>query len=118
MSNYYAPHFPNVWFTPQLRCEKCVTNEGWGSVTGETGSKDFRARVEDTGPGFNVLARMSKFELTKTIEAIKLNPRTLRPLGPVKSTIPYGAVLEKLTLDRDMQQFYYLNEPYDNPNCS
>jgi hypothetical protein len=72
--------------------------------------------VEDTGPGFNVLARMPKFELTKTIEAAKLNPRTLRPLGPIKSTIPYGAVLEKLTLDRDMQQFYYLGEPYEIPS--
>ena len=71
--------------------------------------------MEDTGPGFNVLARMPKFELTKTIEAAKLNPRTLRPLGPIKSTIPYGAVLEKLILDRDMQQFHYLNEPYQIP---
>ena len=69
--------------------------------------------MEDTGPGFNVLARMPKFELTKTIEAIKLNPRTLRPLGIEKSTIPYGAVLEKLTLNRDMQQFHYLGEPYE-----
>jgi hypothetical protein len=59
---------------------------------------------------------MPKFELTKTIEAAKLNPRTLRPLGPIKSTIPYGAVLEKLTLDRDMQQFYYLGEPYEIPS--
>jgi hypothetical protein len=69
--------------------------------------------VEDTGPGFNVLAPMPKFELTKTIEAIKLNPRTLRQLTPQKHTIPYGAVLEKLTRDRDMQQFYYLGEPYE-----
>jgi len=70
--------------------------------------------VEDTGPGFNVLARMPKFELTKTIEAVKLNPRTLRPLSiPEKFTIPYGAVLEKLARDRDMQQFYYLGEPYE-----
>jgi hypothetical protein len=34
-------------------------------------------------------------------------------LGPEKSTVPYGAVLENLTLDRDMQQFYYLGEPYE-----
>ena len=68
--------------------------------------------MEDTGPGFNVLARMTKFELTKTIEAVKLNPRTLRPLTPEKFTIPFGAVLEKLARDRDMQQFYYLGEPY------
>lgn len=56
---------------------------------------------------------MSKFELTKTIEAVKLNPRTLRPLSPEKFTIPYAAVLDKVTRDRDMQRFYYLGEPYE-----
>ena len=56
---------------------------------------------------------MPKFTLTKTIEASKLNPRTLRPLTPIKSTIPYGAILEKLSRDRDIQQFYYLGEPYE-----
>jgi len=55
----------------------------------------------------------SKFQLTKTIEAVKLNQRTLRPLTPQKTTVPYGAILEKLTVDRDMQQFYYLGEPYE-----
>ena len=49
------------------------------------------------------------------MEAIKLNKRTLRPLGPEKFTIPYGAILENLTLDRDAQQFYYLGEPYEVP---
>ena len=58
---------------------------------------------------------MAKFELTKSIEAVKLNKRTLRPLGPEKFTIPYGAVLENLTLDRETQQFYYLGEPYEAP---
>ena len=56
---------------------------------------------------------MAKFELNKSIEAVKLNPRTLRPLSDLKHTIPYGAVLEQLTLDRDMQQFHYLGEPYE-----
>jgi len=58
---------------------------------------------------------MSKFALNKTIEAAKLNPRTLRPLTPIKSTIPYGAILEKLSQERDMQRFYYLGEPYQCP---
>lgn len=58
---------------------------------------------------------MAKFELTKSIEAVKLNPRTLRPLSDLKHTIPYGALLEKLTLDRDMQQFHYLGEPFECP---
>ncbi len=56
---------------------------------------------------------MAKFELTKTIEAVKLNARTLRPLGPHKHTIPYGALLEKLTPDGKMLQFRYLGEPYE-----
>jgi hypothetical protein len=58
---------------------------------------------------------MAKFELTKSLEAIRLNKRTLRPLGPEKFTIPYGAILENLTLDRDTQKFYYLGEPYEIP---
>ena len=58
---------------------------------------------------------MPKFEITKSIEAVKLNPRTLRPLSQLKHTIPYGAVLEKLTPDRDMLQFRYLGEPYECP---
>ena len=57
----------------------------------------------------------SKFQLNKTIEAVKLNHRTLRPLTPQKFTIPYGAVLENLNRDRDMQQFHYLGEPYECP---
>jgi hypothetical protein len=56
---------------------------------------------------------MARFELTKTIDAFKLNKRTLRPISPEKFTVPYGAVLENLSLDRDMQQFYYLGEPYE-----
>ena len=58
---------------------------------------------------------MAKYELSKTIEAVKLNKRTLRPLGPEKYTIPFGALLENLSLDRDMQQFFYLGEPYECP---
>lgn len=58
---------------------------------------------------------MAKFELTKSIEAVKLNPRTLRPVSDLKHTIPYGAVLEKLTPDGKMQQFQYLGEPYECP---
>lgn len=56
---------------------------------------------------------MQKYELSKTIEAVKLNKRTMRPLGPERFSIPFGAILENLTRDRDMQQFYYLSEPYE-----
>ena len=58
---------------------------------------------------------MKTYELTKTIEALKLNNRTLRPLGPERHTIPFGAVLKNVTRDRDAQQFYYLGEPYECP---
>jgi len=72
--------------------------------------------VEEHRARIRVLARfMPKFALNKTIEAAKLNPRTLRPLTPIKSTIPYGAILEKLTRDQEMQQFFYLGEPYECP---
>lgn len=59
---------------------------------------------------------MAKFELTKSIEAVKLNPRTMRPLSDLRHTIPFGAMLEKLTLDGDMHQFHYLGEPYECPD--
>jgi hypothetical protein len=56
---------------------------------------------------------MAKLELTKSIEAVKLNKRTMRPLGPQKFTIPFGAILENMVEDRDMRQFFYLGEPYE-----
>ncbi len=69
--------------------------------------------IELPSPEFSERNRVAKFELTKSVEAIKLNKRTLRPLGPEKFTVPYGAVLENLSLDRDVQQFFYLGEPYE-----
>jgi hypothetical protein len=65
------------------------------------------------GQPLSVRYPMPKFELTKSIEAIKLNKRTLRPLGPEKFTIPFGAVLENMTEDRDRRKFFYLGEPYE-----
>jgi hypothetical protein len=56
---------------------------------------------------------MAKFELLKTIEATKLNKRTLRALGGDKATIPYGAILENITEDRDRRKFFYLGEPFE-----
>ena len=64
-------------------------------------------------PGRHLKSGMATYELTKTIEAVKLNKRTLRPLGPEHHTIPYGAVLENLIRERDLQRFYDLNEPYE-----
>ena len=54
---------------------------------------------------------MAKFELTKSIEARKLNPRNRQPVGlPV--TIPFGAILDKVAHARDMVEFDYLGEPH------
>jgi hypothetical protein len=57
---------------------------------------------------------MSKFELTKSIEARKLNSRTMVPLNEWH-TIPFGAIIENLVEDRDMEQFSYLGEHYQYP---
>ena len=61
------------------------------------------------------ISNMPKFELTKTIEAIKLNKRTLAPLGPELFTIPYGGILENMTEGRDRRKFFFLGEPYECP---
>ena len=55
---------------------------------------------------------MSKFELTKTIEATKLHKRTGIPTGEPPVTIPYGGIIENLKEDRDVIKFSYLGEPY------
>ena len=55
---------------------------------------------------------MSKFELTKTIEARKLNPRTGIPTEEPPVTIPYGAIIENLTESRDTTKFSYLGGPF------
>jgi hypothetical protein len=57
---------------------------------------------------------MARFELTKSIEARKLNPRNRQPVGlPV--TIPFGAILDKVVHERDLVEFNYLGEPHQAP---
>jgi hypothetical protein len=58
---------------------------------------------------------MAKFELTKTIEAVKLNKRTMRVLSDDRYTIPYGSVLNDVTKEGDNRRFFYLGEPYECP---
>ncbi|MFB3825436.1 MAG: hypothetical protein ACE15B_01660 [Bryobacteraceae bacterium] len=55
---------------------------------------------------------MPTFTLAKTIEAKKLNKRTLSPLPEPEVSIPFGAILEMLAPDRDMDRFTYLGEPF------
>ena len=57
---------------------------------------------------------MDKVELTKTIEAVKLNKRTMRPVSSDPHTVPYGAILDNLKEDGDQMQFFYLGEPYES----
>lgn len=58
---------------------------------------------------------MAKFELTKSIEARKLNPRTMVPLNEYH-TIPFGGIIDNLVENRDMQQFSYLSDHYQYPS--
>ena len=55
---------------------------------------------------------MAKFELTKNIEAKKLNKRTGVPTGGPPVNIPYGALIDDPSEDRDLVNFSYLGEPY------
>jgi hypothetical protein len=55
---------------------------------------------------------MEKFELSKTIEARKLNKRTGIPLSGPPMTIPFGALVENPVEDRGLVKFAYLNESY------
>lgn len=57
---------------------------------------------------------MTKAELTKTIEARKLNKRTMRPISNDPYTIPFGAIIDQLKEDRDQIQFLYLGEPFES----
>lgn len=56
---------------------------------------------------------MVKAELTKTIEARKLNKRTMRVLTHDPITIPFGGILEKIEQDDFVMRFFYLGEPYE-----
>ena len=37
----------------------------------------------------------------------------MRALGTDPVTIPYGAIVENITEDRDKRKFFYLGEPYE-----
>ncbi len=55
---------------------------------------------------------MATYELAKTIEARKLNPRSKLPLPEPPVTIPYGAVLTGLEWLDGLARFHYLGELY------
>jgi hypothetical protein len=51
------------------------------------------------------------FTLNKSIEAMKLNPRTRTSLGQ-SETIPFGAIIDHVGRDRDTEEFKYLTGLY------
>lgn len=52
----------------------------------------------------------SKFELTKSVEARKLNPRTGIPTTDPAISVPFGAIITDIQQDRDDAKFYYLGQ--------
>jgi hypothetical protein len=55
---------------------------------------------------------MAKYELTKSVEAVKLNPRTGASLGQHAITLPYGAIIDNVEEVGDYYKFSYLSERY------
>jgi hypothetical protein len=51
--------------------------------------------------------------LTKLIEATKLHPRTGLSLGLPPVTVPYGALVEPVSTERDRQRFTYLGDIFE-----
>jgi len=56
-----------------------------------------------------------KYRVTKMVEARKLHPKSLIPLSEPPLQLPFTAILEGLTLEREMYRFYYLGQPYQCP---
>ncbi len=56
-----------------------------------------------------------KYRVTKMVEARKLHPKSLIPLTEPPLQLPFTAILEGLTLEREMYRFYYLGLPYQCP---
>lgn len=55
---------------------------------------------------------MAKLSLNKTIEAKKLDLKTGVPTTDPEVTIPFGAIIDNIKADRDMERFTFLGEPY------
>ena len=53
-----------------------------------------------------------KLTLNKSIEAKRLNKRTLAPLIGPEVTVPYGGILEPAGSDGDFQHFRYMGDLY------
>lgn len=56
-----------------------------------------------------------KYRVTKMVEVRKLHPKSLIPLSEPPLQLPFTAILEGLTLERDTYRFFYLGLPYQCP---
>src|ERR1035441_8534667 len=59
--------------------------------------------------------KLAKISLIKSIEAMKLHPKTGTALGVPDVTISYGALIEHVGSDRDLERFHYLGDLYACP---
>ncbi len=55
---------------------------------------------------------MSRFSMTKTVYAVKLNPRTGAIMPDGWATIPYGARIDDVEVGEDETRFKYLGDVY------
>ena len=55
---------------------------------------------------------MARYQVTKSVDARKLHPRSGIPLSEPPMMLPFGAILENLREDRDLFKFSYLGQPY------
>jgi hypothetical protein len=59
------------------------------------------------------LSKAPSLSLTKLIEATKIQPRTGLSLGLPPVSVPYGALVEPVSSERDRQRFTYLGDLYE-----
>jgi hypothetical protein len=55
---------------------------------------------------------VSKLELAKSIEAVKLNRRSKLPVQEPPALIPYGAIVQDIEEDGNLTRFTHLGELY------
>ena len=76
-------------------------------------STELLPTVRDLGKSAE--APMAKYELTKNLEAKKLNLRTKLPVAGPPVTMPFAAIIDNLEEVRDDCRFTYLGEWYSCP---
>ncbi len=72
-------------------------------------------KVMHGGPDASIVEekKSTKAEVTKTIEARKLNKRTMRPMSSEPVVIRFGSILQNVKEDDRRLLFDHLGEPYE-----